>query len=385
MELKNLQQHVRTLATLPETPAPIISCYLTIHDGRIKDPSAFDTQVRPLIGSLTGQTRQHFEDALDPIGQYLAAKLQPEAKGVAIFSRAGGKPFFLPLQFRVALPNWMAVDTLPNIYHLVELKDTFHRYVVMLSTQESVRIYEVNLGAVTEQLWRQRPELRERVRREWTKEHYQNHRRDRVQRFITEKIRILEQVMSARGYTHFVLAGHPTITSQVRGKLPKHIAERLIDVVPASGRTPISDVIKATLASFIEQEEKESRFAAEEIERQIRIGGLAVAGTEASLHALNRKHVDMLVINRSYSPALGQRCTACGFMGSRPERLHVCPECGGTDLQKLDMRETLVRLAEQQDCTIEVVNQSESLARLGGVGCLLRYRLPEDYSQSRPA
>jgi len=136
------------------------------HDGRIKNRGAFDGQVRPLIGSLTGQTRLDFGDALEPIARYLAEKLLLGAKGVAIFSRAGGEPFFLPLQFRVPLPDWMAVGTTPNIFHLVELKDTYHRYVVMISTEESVRIYEVNLGAVTEQLWEQRPELRKRVGRE---------------------------------------------------------------------------------------------------------------------------------------------------------------------------------------------------------------------------
>ena len=49
------------------------------------------------------------------------------------------------------------------------------------------------------------------------------------------------------------------------------------------------------------------------------------------------------------------------------------------ELQDLDVKETMVKLAEQQGCTVEVVNQSEPLTRLGGVGCLLRYRLPDEY------
>jgi hypothetical protein len=35
----------------------------------------------------------------------------------------------------------------------------------------------------------------------------------------------------------------------------------------------------------------------------------------------------------------------------------------------------MVMLAEQHRCKIEIVNQSEALDRLGGVGCLLRYRM----------
>jgi stalled ribosome rescue protein Dom34 len=40
----------------------------------------------------------------------------------------------------------------------------------------------------------------------------------------------------------------------------------------------------------------------------------------------------------------------------------------------VDVREALVRLAGQLECPVEVVEESEALMSLGGVGCLLRYR-----------
>ena len=60
----------------------------------------------------------------------------------------------------------MVVGSTPNIFHLVELKDTYDRYVVMISIEESARILEIHLGKVTEELWRERPELRQRLGRE---------------------------------------------------------------------------------------------------------------------------------------------------------------------------------------------------------------------------
>ena len=174
MELESLRKHIRTLVTLPVTDAEVISCYLTLEGGGLTDRNAFDTRVWFLKQEVAGTARRDSEDALKRIEEYLTIGLLPDAKGIAIFSRAGAEPFFLPLQFRVPLPIWVAVDITPNIYHLVELKDTYHRYVVMISTEESVRILEVNLGAVTEELWKDRPELRKRVGREWTKDHYQD-------------------------------------------------------------------------------------------------------------------------------------------------------------------------------------------------------------------
>ena len=126
---------------------------------------------------------------------------------MAAFARAGTQPFFLGLQFQVPLPDRLSVGSTPDIYHLVELKDTYHRYVVLISTEERTRILEVNLGAITREVWTARPELRVRVGREWTREHYQNHRRDRGKRFLKEKFEILEKLIAAGGPTHLTLAG----------------------------------------------------------------------------------------------------------------------------------------------------------------------------------
>lgn len=216
MELKELQQHIHTLATLDETAAPVISCYLNLEHGSASCRDPFETRVRLLQKSLTETEAQDFEETADAIRDYLVKELRPESKGVVIFARDGAQAFFLPLQFRVPLPNWIVVGSTPNIFHLVELKDTYDRYVVLISTEESARILEINLGEVTKELWRERPELRQRVGREWTKEHYLNHRRQRTEQFIKEQVQLLEQLMTVGGHTHLILAGNPRITACLR-------------------------------------------------------------------------------------------------------------------------------------------------------------------------
>jgi len=167
--------------------------------------------------------RHSFDAAVAPIEQMIATGLSPNSRGLAVFSRAGEEPFLLPLQFQVPLPNWIVLDSTPNIYHLVELKDTYHRYVLMIVTEETMRVLQVNLGA---------------------------------------------------------------ITSQVQEKLPRHLQRQLIDIVPVSGGTPLSDVVDATLSSFMEAEEQESRTAVANLVHQLRTGGLAVGGAGPTLQAL---------------------------------------------------------------------------------------------------
>jgi Zn finger protein HypA/HybF involved in hydrogenase expression len=382
MELKTLQGHIRTLASLPETRAPVVSCYLRVEGGRLKHRRVFSKRIEELRRSFAGEAAQLFEEAIAQIERFLSVELQRGSKGVAVYSRSGRQPFFLALQFYVPLPTWIAADTLPNIYHLVELKDTYWRFVVLVCSQDTARIVSVNLGAVTLDLLRKRPELRERVGREWTKEHFRKHRTARTQQFIGDAVKALSGVMTAGSYDHLILAGEPKMTAMVRGVLPPHVAARLSGVIRKPGRTGARDVVAESIASFVEAENKESQATAEELQRQLRIGGLAVAGTRASYFAVKRGQVETLVMSAEYSPRPGWVCRGCRVERTGEHWPKKCPACGSRSLEYLGIREAMLRLAEQRGCQVELVRDSTTLRRLGGVGCLLRFR-PEQQGKTR--
>jgi len=112
MELRTLQGHIRTLASLPETRAPVVSCYLRVEGGRLKHRRVFSKRIEELRRSFAGEAAQLFEEAIAQIERFLSVELQRGSKGVAVFSRSGRQPFFLALQFYVPLPTWIAADTL---------------------------------------------------------------------------------------------------------------------------------------------------------------------------------------------------------------------------------------------------------------------------------
>ena len=375
MELKELQDHIRTLVALPEMEASVISFYCQTSGGSPRDSHVLSQQIRTLSKGLVPQWQPLFDEAWAMIETWLASELKPETQGAAVFARAGQQPFFLPLQFRVPLPTWISADTVPNIYHLVELKDTYHRFVIMISTDEFSRIIEVNLGAVTQELWNTRPELRKRVGREWTKTHYQNHRRERGERFIKEKIRVLEKMMSQGDHTHLILAGSPQHTARVRKLLPKHLGEKLIDIVSISTNAKVSKVVTATIAAFVEMEERESQGVADVLQRAVHTGGLGLVGTAHCFEALQRGQADVLVAMKQYDPEPGWACESCSSTGVRLPVSRTCPDCGGRQLRDRNIREEMVRMAERTGCRVEIVNQNEFLKAAGEVGALLRYRV----------
>ena len=373
--LDDLRRHIGLLACIDETEAPFVSCYLNLEQGETGYRMALKDRAFALRATLDNDARADFEAAMGRIEAYVATSLRADAQGVALFARqfrAGA--FFLPMQFAVPLPNAISVNPTPHVYHLMALKDTYHRYVVMIATQGWVRITEVSLGAATVKAWTEQPKLRERVGREWTKEHYESHRRERTSLFLNEQIELLKRLMAAGGHTHLILAGDPRLTGEIRRALPKSMTAKLVDTIPVASRHAQEDVVAATLSAFVEWEEQDSQAVAARFVQGVRTQGLAAAGAAACLEALRRGRADVLLLARDHLPEPGWRCASCGAMRIERDTPTTCPECGKRALRPIDAREELVRLAGQQDCPVEVVEYCEPLMALGGVGCLLRYR-----------
>jgi peptide subunit release factor 1 (eRF1) len=172
------------------------------------------------------------------------------------------------------------------------------------------------------------------------------------------------------------------MTVAIREALPKRLASKLVDVVPASANERTSAVVAETLASFVEQEQQESLAAVDRLQKNICSHGLAVAGSAASLQALKCRQVDMLVMATEYKPEPAWMCTGCDTTALQQSRPAVCPNCGCSATRELDVKEELARLAEVAGCGVEIVHDSETLIRLGGVGCLLRYLSPDAYGRA---
>ena len=381
MDVRTLQQHLLAQATLEETGAPEVSCYLNLERGPTAYRGALDARVELLRRSLPEPRRSQVAAAMEPIEGWLSGRAANGSRGLALFSRGGSQPFFLPLAFRVPLPTSVGVDSTPNIYHLVELKDNYDRYVVLFATEENARVLGINLGSITEDIWKSRPDLRRRVGNEWTKEHFQDHRRERGKQFVREQIRMADQLMSAGGYGHLIVAGSMRMTAEIRQALPKHLTAKLVDIVSANANDRISDVVAATLQSFLDHEETESLEVVEQLLKKIHLHGLAVAGTDASLGALRAGQADILVLAKDYRAGAAWLCLACGSAGTHGPAAAACPRCAHIPLRHFDLKEEMVRLAEQTGCGVEVVEHSDALMQLGGVGCLLRYAARENYRE----
>ncbi len=372
---EELRDRILTLAGIEESPTPFVSCYLNLENGEKSVLQTIELRAKLLRRILKGRDLEDFEESVGAIKSFIKRELLPEAKGLAFFARSSfEKEFYMPLQFAVPLPNTLRVYPTPNIYNLVELKDTYERYLVMIATTEWVRIIEVNLGAATVQAWSKNPGLRERVGKEWSETQYQLFRYHRESRFLQEKIAALEKLMHSGDHSHLIIAGDPQITARIRQALPPHLSSKLMDIIPASRRDTQTDIVTATLSIFVEQEERESQSIADRLIQDVRTQGPAVIGAKDSLYNLQQDNADTLVMLQDYNPDPGWICSTCNEMGETTPENELCPHCQSSTMRPTDLREELVRQAGKKGCPVEVVEYSDALMELGGVGCLLRFR-----------
>ncbi|MGB2985759.1 MAG: hypothetical protein WBE26_07730 [Phycisphaerae bacterium] len=83
MELSKLQQHIRTLVTLEESEALVISCYLNVEAGLPGCRNAFAERVALLRRAVGPEHKETFEEGLGKTVSFIKDHVQPGTRGVS--------------------------------------------------------------------------------------------------------------------------------------------------------------------------------------------------------------------------------------------------------------------------------------------------------------
>jgi peptide subunit release factor 1 (eRF1) len=156
--------------------------------------------------------------------------------------------------------------------------------------------------------------------------------------------------------------------------LPKHLVEKVVDVVKMDVRAPDHQVLEETLDAL---RGKDLETDAEHVEALIgawRAGGLAVAGPEDTMKALVMGQVEELLITAT--PAALRRARNLP-PGSAPGPVEVDTSAAnaGVDPDLLKLADELVTKAQQTSARIRFVEDPTLLNDVGGVGALLRFKI----------
>jgi peptide subunit release factor 1 (eRF1) len=205
----------------------------------------------------------------------------------------------------------------------------------------------------------------------WSQMRYQRHADNYHLLHAKEVVEMLERVVREEGVGHVVLAGDEVIIPLLREQLPRHLADKVIDVLRLDIRTPEHEVLKATTEALREHNTQTDAERVRQLLDEYRAGGLAAVGLRDTLTALYRGQVDGLLLSASSReirsdeedfediPADGVLPVQAALRGREPH------------LVAADM---LVTRARQSGARVTFIEDPALLADVGGVGALLRYR-----------
>jgi peptide subunit release factor 1 (eRF1) len=344
-----LREQLDRLAAIEPSERSIISLYLDMRPNQngqrmhvdIFLRNSFEEQAR----SLTGEARAGLERAAERISQYIADQAPKSAKGLAIFASTTDDLFeAIPFDVPIEQPS-MHVDAVPHLYPLAQVNDQYPRYAALLMDTNSADLYVFALGATKRRESVQGEKTRRTSMGGWSQARYQRRALNFHKQHIREVVERLDKLVSEERLNHIVVACEEVAKPFLMAELPKHLAEKVIDMVNVDVKSlPEHELLAETMAALRQADAKTD---AEHVARMLdawRAGGLAVAGIEATLRALEMRQVEELLI------------------AAKPNRV-----AGPVD--------QLVAKAQQNSARIRFIEDDTLLADVGGVGALLRFKI----------
>ena len=377
MAATDLSALLDRLAAVESTPVPFISLYLNAQpDDRGRD--RHETFVRTELGE---RAASYIDDAdarasltrdLDRIQKWLSTELQPSANGAAIFACSGAGVFEATQVAAAVEENLLFIGDRPHLYPLARLDARYPRYAALVCDTNRARIFVFASGAVETVDEVQGEKTRRHDMGGWSQARFQR-RIDNIHKaHVQEAVEALDRIVRAEGIAHVLVSGNDVSLPLIDESLPQSLRERVVDILRLDTKAPEREVLERTLEAMQRKDAESDQDKTEELLDAYRSGGLGVVGFARTREALEKGQVDELVVSASLVQLEG-------VQGIEPALAEADDRGDPEPIEKVDnalKADELVAIARQTDATITFIEDPSLLARVGGVGAILRYKLP---------
>jgi peptide chain release factor subunit 1 len=379
----DLTRQLRRLADLEPSELPVLSIYLDMRPqatgqrpGRRAGLIVLRDRMREIERTYwpRGADYDSFTADRERIDEFLGQQLDESAQGVAIFA-CSGDGLWETVTSGVPFRDSVSAGPLPDLFQLARLIDEHEAAVAALVDSNTCRLFVTRTGRLSEVGGPDDASVsyRKRSLGGWSEQRYQRHIDEHIASFAEESAQAIAQLVDREGARRVLLAGDEVAITPLEERLPAAVRDKVDEVLRIDIRAShdeLSDEVRAVLARL---EAESSASAADTLIAAVRSGGLGVVGLEGTHSALQAGAAEVLVL----AGLPGQDADKTEHADAR-DLAHQGQQLSDAEpgLLDLDIRNELVRLAAATSCAVEVVNDHQPFNRAGGVGAILRYRLP---------
>lgn len=375
------RETLRKLADWSTSGFPVVSLYLDVDGSRLPKRADYLARAEHLThraheNARTMNDREHARSVqrdAQRMWDYINGEFDRKGgvRGLALFG-CSAMGLWEEIVVPRRVPERVVVGERPYLVPLEALVEGFETMCVALVDRERARVFISAVDRIEEvsDMLDEVPGWHDQGG--WAQARFQRHIRDHIQRHLKHAAEVLLRLMQRGRYDRLVLAGPDEAVADLERELHDYVRRTIVGRITLAVTTSATDVLERVrrLEEELERhrEEKAIRRLTSETDGKT---GRAVAGIEDTLRALEEGRVDTLLVAADLEVA-GVRCPSCGHLELRGRS---CPACGVSTEETSDLVEEAVESALRQRTRVEVVPQglAAGLARLGGVGALLRF------------
>lgn len=327
-----------------EGTQPVVSLYLNLAPRLRGTPEAYRARLKGLLKEAAGRAA---EEDIAAIEDYFDKTFDWVGRSVAVFSGQADGLWFTQ-SFAVPVRSSVTVGEKPFLMPLAHLLDTYGSYSVALVEQQSIRMFQVNLGEMIDSKTVEGEEVkrlksgggaagRSRGRGEAINSATQTTIRSNLKEFADDLVTFCKRHKSE----HILLGGTETTVHAFEEMLGPPCKDRVEGMFTISMHASEAEVLEQSLEAMLNREAARESELAEQVQALAARGANGVVGIEPTLQAAKNGRVQTLVLVEDALPP----------DVSGPAIAHVV-DMGGE---------------------VEFVGTGSPLDAHGGIGALLRY------------
>jgi len=367
----------------PVAGSPVLSVYLEVDQSNSANLNrGFEVSLKNALRGVEQQLGDDkarlsaFQEDADRVWDFVSA-YTPAGKGLVAMSDAS-EGYFWHRNLQVPMPNEAHWAAKPYVRPLVEARDEFARYGMILTDRRQARLFIVFLNEVEET---RETLARFRVKqfkspgmdRIWSQMVFQRKADVHAKWHLKKVAKMMARLEEEQEFDRLVVGGPTEVVSVLETLLTDRLRSRLIGVASLPVEASEKDILEETNRLEQEHQRESEKELVDLLLTAAAKDRRAVTGLGPTVRAAVEGRVMSLVYEEGRQEAGGE-CARCGvLLEGQPQ---PCPHCGGYVERVDDLMERLVESAVKTGESVELVRgeAAETLEREGGgIGAFLRF------------
>lgn len=322
---------------------------------------------------LTKDELRTLDDHFARLQQLVQYDIPVKTEGVSVFADGSGE-FVEQIEWPVRFVNRVVLGPSAYLRPVVRAIDQRKPFLLVRVSRDESSIHVVNDGGLARTEDLAGPYLKSGDRETGdvpVKEYYAAARQySLVELHYKDVAGAVDRLLAETGIPAVVICGLHDIVSNFRKQLSQPATVKVRADIAWDAVASVNQTVAAARDALLGAQKNEREALAQRIAESLGLGR-GVAGYDQTMAAVQRGQVQTLLVDSAYEPP-GWLCRDCDFAVLTPAA--ACPLCGGGLIPVGDAVAEAVRVALLRGTYVVDAGGVPSLANLGGIAGLMRYR-----------